>query len=55
MNAKNNLDRFVSALIGFVERASQKDATPEEIAALPEVAQVIVNLHQVFESIDVLG
>ena len=34
-------ERLENALIEFVERASQKEATPAEVQALPEVAAVL--------------
>lgn len=38
---RSDYERLKSALIGFVERASGKDATPEETAVLPKVADVL--------------
>lgn len=35
---------LANLLYDFVKRATSKDATPEEIAVLPEVAQVLANL-----------
>lgn len=36
--------RLENALISFVERVAKKDATPEEVEALPKVAMVLSNL-----------
>lgn len=40
---KLTLEEVQNALMDFVKRASEKNATPEEIAALPKVAQVLVD------------
>ena len=32
----------IDALVEFVQRASKKDATPEEVEALPKVAEVLL-------------
>ncbi|MGX7388982.1 hypothetical protein [Carnobacterium divergens] len=34
-------ERLETSLIGFVERASKETATPEEVAVLPSVADVL--------------
>lgn len=34
-------EKVIDSLVLFIERASKKDATPEEIKALPEVAKVL--------------
>ena len=37
-------ERLETALLDFVERASGKEATPGEVAVLPEVARVLAEL-----------
>lgn len=37
-------ERLRIALLEFVERASKKDATPEEVQALPKVAEALLML-----------
>ncbi|EOL45765.1 hypothetical protein [Enterococcus caccae] len=44
MKEKNIQERLEDSLIEFIERASKKDATPEEIAILPSVATVLVKI-----------
>ena len=39
--ADEKAKKLVDTLMGFVERASEKGATPEEVKALPEVAKVL--------------
>ncbi len=39
-------DKLEALLFEFVERAVKKGATPEEIAVLPEVAQVLMNINR---------
>lgn len=34
----------VDALIDFIKRASQENATPQEVAVLPEVAKILLSL-----------
>lgn len=36
--------RLAISLLEFVQRASQKDATPTEVEALPEVANVLYKI-----------
>lgn len=36
-------ENLLKVLFDFVERASQKGATPEEVIALPEVARMILD------------
>lgn len=43
MNQKQKYE-VIEALVAFVKEASQKGATPSEIAALPEVARVLLSL-----------
>lgn len=38
------LKRFETALLNFVERASNSEATTDEVQALPAVAKAIVEL-----------
>ena len=42
--SKEQIDEFEIALFEFVKRAASKNATPEEVAALPEVASVLLSL-----------
>lgn len=44
MTAQDADDKLEALLFEFVERAVKKGATPEEIAALPEVANVLKNI-----------
>lgn len=39
---QNARDDVICALVEFVKRATQKDATPAEYAALPMVAEVLL-------------
>lgn len=39
-------DKLEALLFKFVKRAVKEGATPEEIVALPEVAQVILNINR---------
>lgn len=39
---RNTENTVVDALVEFVLRASEKDATPEEVEALPKVAEVLL-------------
>lgn len=38
---KDAESRFVKALVDFVERATKSGATPEEVEALPGVAETL--------------
>lgn len=38
------VDEFELALLEFVKRASKKDATAEEVEALPAVARVLLDV-----------
>ena len=40
---KENAKRIVDALTAFVERAASKEATAEEVEALPAVAEVLLS------------
>lgn len=47
MNEKKRSEielRLAEALIAFVERVTEKHATPEEVAALPSIAYVIKDM-----------
>lgn len=37
-------EKLVDALLSFVVRATQEEATDREVQALPQVARVLVNL-----------
>lgn len=37
-----SIEEFRAVLFGFVQRASSKEATPDEVRALPEVAKVLL-------------
>lgn len=37
-------ERLETALVNFVERASGKNATPGEVAALPEIARLLAEM-----------
>ena len=41
-----NIEKVEAALADFVIRATQKDATPEDIAVLPGVAQALVGIYR---------
>lgn len=41
---KETMVEFRTALLEFVKRATQKGATQAEVEALPQVAQVLVDL-----------
>lgn len=41
MDDKNHIDEFELALLNFVKRAAEKDATTAEVEALPAVARVL--------------
>lgn len=43
MNSKQ-MNEVVEALVEFVKRASQKDATAEEVRALPAVVEVLFKI-----------
>lgn len=46
MNQKQKYE-VIEALVAFVKEAYQKGATPSEIAALPEVARVLLSLRAI--------
>lgn len=37
-----NIEEVIDVLFDFVKRASSKEATPEEVQTLPEVARVML-------------
>lgn len=41
---KEQFEQFINALLEFVKRASQPDATAEEVETLPAVANVLARL-----------
>ena len=41
-------DQVIQSLIEFVIRASQKNATPSEVQALPEVAKILLSTASLF-------
>lgn len=42
---KKQYDEAIESLIAFVKRvSSDKDATPAEVAALPEIAKLLVDI-----------
>lgn len=40
---KVTIEEIQNVLMDFVKRASKKNVTPEEVEALPKVAQVLLN------------
>lgn len=40
---KVTIEEIQNVLMAFVKRASEKGATPEEVEALPRVAQILVD------------